>query len=47
MAVRPEEIASILREQIEQFESSTVSTDVGTVIDAGDGVARATGLSNA
>ena len=46
MAVRPEEIASILREQIEQFESSTVSTDVGTVIDAGDGVARATGLAN-
>ena len=46
MAVRPEEIASILREQIEQFESSTISADVGVVIDAGDGVARATGLSN-
>ena len=47
MAVRAEEIASILREQIEQFEAPSVSTDVGIVIEAGDGVARAHGLSNA
>jgi len=47
MAVRAEEIASILREQIEQFEAPSVSTDVGVVIEAGDGVARAHGLSNA
>ena len=47
MAVRAEEIASILREQIEQFESPSVATDVGVVIEAGDGVARAHGLANA
>ena len=47
MAVRAEEIASILREQIEQFEAPSVATDVGIVIEAGDGVARAHGLTNA
>ncbi len=47
MAVRAEEIASILREQIEGFGTSVVATDVGTVIDAGDGVARIHGLSGA
>src|SRR5689334_19133195 len=47
MAVRAEEIASILREQIEHFGSSIVATDVGTVIEAGDGVARIHGLSGA
>ncbi len=46
MAVRAEEIASILREQIEQFEAPSVATDVGVVIEAGDGVARAHGLAN-
>ena len=45
MAVRAEEIASILRRQIEGFGTMTVSTDVGTVIEAGDGVARIHGLS--
>jgi F-type H+/Na+-transporting ATPase subunit alpha len=47
MAVRAEEIASILREQIEGFGTTAVSADVGTVIDAGDGVARIHGLSGA
>ena len=47
MAVRAEEIASILREQIEGFGSSVEATDVGSVIAAGDGVARIHGLSGA
>jgi F-type H+-transporting ATPase subunit alpha len=47
MAVRAEEIASILREQIEGFDTRVVSTDVGRVIEAGDGVARIYGLSGA
>ncbi|MBA4178978.1 MAG: F0F1 ATP synthase subunit alpha [Anaerolinea sp.] len=47
MAVRAEEIASILREQIEGFGTSVTATDVGTVIEAGDGVARVHGLSGA
>jgi F-type H+-transporting ATPase subunit alpha len=47
MAVRAEEIASILREQIESFGSTVTATDVGSVIEAGDGVARIHGLSGA
>ena len=47
MAVRAEEIASILREQIEGFGTSVVAADVGAVIEAGDGVARVHGLSGA
>ncbi len=47
MAVRAEEIASILREQIEGFGTNVVATNVGTVIEAGDGVARIHGLSGA
>ena len=47
MAVRAEEIASILREQIEGFGTSVVATDVGTIIESGDGVARIHGLSGA
>jgi F-type H+-transporting ATPase subunit alpha len=46
MAVRPEEITSILREQIEKFGAESVSTNVGTVVAASDGIARVTGLSN-
>jgi F-type H+-transporting ATPase subunit alpha len=45
MAVRPEEITAILKEQIEQFGAETAAVNVGTVIEAGDGIARAHGLS--
>ena len=44
MAVRAEEIASILKEQIEHFDVSATSANVGTVIEAGDGIARIHGL---
>jgi len=47
MAVRPEEITSILREQIEKFGAEATATNVGTVVDSGDGIARIHGLSNA
>ena len=47
MAVRPEEVASILRQQIEGFESDVVSAEVGTVVEAGDGIARIYGLAGA
>ncbi|MGB4861103.1 MAG: F0F1 ATP synthase subunit alpha, partial [Tepidiformaceae bacterium] len=47
MAVRAEEIASILREQIEGFGTNVTATDVGSVIEAGDGVSRVHGLSGA
>src|SRR5690606_21828584 len=44
MAVRAEEIASILREQIENFDTTVASENVGTVIETGDGIARIHGL---
>jgi len=46
MAVRPEEIASILKQQIERFGATITAVDVGVVIEAGDGIARVHGLSN-
>ncbi|HWO74235.1 MAG TPA: F0F1 ATP synthase subunit alpha [Dehalococcoidia bacterium] len=45
MAVRPEEITAILKQQIEQFGAETAAVNVGTVIEAGDGIARVHGLS--
>jgi F-type H+-transporting ATPase subunit alpha len=47
MAVRSEEITSILKEQIEKFGAEAAATNVGTVVEAGDGIARVYGLSNA
>ena len=47
MAVRPEEIASIIRQQIEQFGGAITAVDVGTVVEAGDGIARVHGLRGA
>ena len=47
MAVKPEEIASIIREQIEQFGTAITAVDVGSVVEAGDGIARVYGLGNA
>jgi F-type H+-transporting ATPase subunit alpha len=44
MAVRVEEIASILKQQIEQFDAGVESANVGTVIEASDGIARIHGL---
>ena len=45
MAVRPEEITAILKAQIEQFGADTAAVNVGTVVEAGDGIARVHGLS--
>ncbi len=47
MAVKPEEIASIIKQQIEQFGSAVTAVDVGSVVEAGDGIARIYGLRNA
>ncbi len=45
--VRPDEISSILREQLSGFEKEIEAYDVGTVLQVGDGVARVYGLANA
>ncbi len=45
MAARPEEIASIIRQQIQNFDTAAVAADVGVVVEAGDGIARIHGLA--
>src|SRR3954452_18341613 len=47
MKLRPEEIASILRNRIEQYDVETELAEVGTVLSLGDGIARVYGLENA
>lgn len=47
MRLRPEEISSILKQQIEKFEPQIAVDDVGTVLQVGDGIARLYGLSQA
>lgn len=44
MAVRPDEITSILERELAQYQSGTSEVGVGTVLSVGDGVARIYGL---
>ncbi len=47
MEIKPDEIASILRERIEGMETGTADlSEVGTVLEIGDGIARVHGLDN-
>ncbi len=43
--LRPEEISSILKKQLTEFERKVEIYEVGTVLTAGDGIARVHGLS--
>ena len=45
MAVRGQDIASVIRRQIEGFDQDLSLVDEGTVIEVGDGVAQVHGLS--
>jgi F-type H+-transporting ATPase subunit alpha len=45
--LRPEEIASVLRSQIENYQAEVAVEEVGTVLEVGDGIARIYGLRNA
>src|SRR3954453_23509093 len=47
MKLRPEEITSILRSRIENYDVQTDLAEVGTVLQVGDGIARIHGLENA
>ncbi|MFC4303510.1 F0F1 ATP synthase subunit alpha [Cohnella boryungensis] len=44
MSIRPEEISTLIKQQIEQYQSDIQVVDVGTVIQVGDGIARVHGL---
>lgn len=46
-SIRPDEISSIIRSKIEQYQSTLEVTDIGTVIEVGDGIARIYGLRRA
>jgi len=46
MSIRPEEISSLIKKQIEAYKTDIEVADVGTVIQVGDGIARIHGLEN-
>ena len=46
MELRPEEITKIIREQIKNYECKLETSETGTIILVGDGIARASGLDN-
>ncbi|MBO4214516.1 MAG: F0F1 ATP synthase subunit alpha [Lachnospiraceae bacterium] len=47
MNLRPEEISSVIKEQIKRYAAQLEVSDVGTVIQVADGIARIHGLENA
>ncbi|OGR84931.1 MAG: F0F1 ATP synthase subunit alpha [Elusimicrobia bacterium RIFCSPLOWO2_01_FULL_54_10] len=47
MAIKPEEITSVLKKQIQGFDAKTELKEVGYVLQVGDGIARVWGLENA
>lgn len=47
MNLRPEEISSVIKEQIKRYSGEMSVADVGTVIQVADGIARIHGLENA
>ncbi|NDJ15994.1 F0F1 ATP synthase subunit alpha [Myxacorys almedinensis] len=44
VAIRPDEISNIIRQQIEQYDEGVKVANVGTVLQVGDGIARIYGL---
>jgi F-type H+-transporting ATPase subunit alpha len=46
LKLRPEEITSILKDRIQQFDVETDLSEVGSVLQVGDGIARIHGLEN-
>ncbi len=47
MNLRPEEISSVIKEQIKRYKQKLEVSDVGTVVQVADGIARIHGLENA
>ena len=47
MNLRPEEISSVIKEQIQRYSSEIAVSDTGTVIQVADGIARIYGLEKA
>jgi len=47
MAIRPEEITSVIKKQLEGYSGATELKEEGSVLQVGDGIARVYGLENA
>ena len=47
VSIRPDEISNIIRQQIEQYDQDVKVSNVGTVLQVGDGIARIYGLEKA
>ena len=46
MQLKPEDISKIIKEQIKNYDSKIEQSETGTVIQVGDGIAKAYGLDN-
>ncbi len=46
MSIKAEEISTLIKQQIQNYQSDIEVQDVGTVIQVGDGIARVHGLDN-
>ena len=46
MNIRAEEISKIIQQQVENFDKTATKSEVGTVLQVGDGIARVFGLDN-
>ena len=46
MGLNPEEVSSVLKREIEKYESKLEMESVGTVLQVGDGIARIWGLED-
>jgi F-type H+-transporting ATPase subunit alpha len=44
--IKPDEVSSILKQQLKDFDGGATDYEVGTVLSVGDGIARVHGLSN-
>ncbi|MBM3259360.1 MAG: F0F1 ATP synthase subunit alpha [Candidatus Sericytochromatia bacterium] len=47
LSIRPDEIASVIQEQIEKYSTALEAKTTGTVLEVGDGIARIHGLQKA
>ena len=47
MAIKPEEITSVLKQQLQQYQASLTVTNTGSVLQVGDGISRIYGLEKA
>ena len=45
-AIRPDEISSIIKSKVENYKNTLEVSNIGSVLEVGDGIARVYGLRN-